>query len=197
MKKLFVFFAIFTSLSVYSKNLDVDFQYKSYEEAKKSNNRLEFKVISTKAGMFSSDVFGYVKSFRYSAEISAESLLVKNAKLIFPIQSMDTDNSMRDEKMKNLCLGMKQYGQVELIFNQPFTLNLNKSIDVQALAKIRGKLKPVTVSLKTEKSDGTIKIKASSAWSLKKLEIPDPSIFIAKLSDEISINVLLNIDLTK
>ena len=65
-------------------------------------------------------------------------------------------------------------------------LKTSKPQKYKGTVKIRGKVKPFEIELLSEnKNSEYIMIKGNANWSLKGMEIPDPSIFIAKLSDEI------------
>ena len=158
--------------------------------AEESSEYLHFIVESTKVGIFSSDVDGYVKDYSYSAKYDDKNEIIREMKIIFQVKSMDTDNESRDEKLHNLCMSHKKFPQVVLSVPGPLFLKGAKPYKYEGVALIRGKKKPFTIELVVEKQqNGKTIISGESAWSLKDMEISDPSIAVATLSDEIRIKI--------
>ena len=178
-----------------AKELSQKFEYKNFVEAKKSKNRLQFIVESTKAGLFSSDVDGYVKSYSYSADLDEKNQILRNMKIIIKTISMDSDNESRDNKLHNLCLSHQSYPSIEVSLNGPFFLKSSRSQKLKGIVKIRGKEKDFEIELSSQSEKNRIIVSGKSTWSLKKMEIPDPSILVAKLSDDIRINILIDSEL--
>lgn len=190
MRKVTIFLLVLFSISLSAKEINKEISYKSYDQAKSSKNRLQFIVESTKAGLFSSDVDGYVKVFSYSADLDDKNMILRNMKIVFNPKTMDTDDESRDKKLHNLCMSYKKYPQVEINVQGPMFLKTSKPQKYKGTVKIRGKVKPFEIELLSEnKNSEYIMIKGNANWSLKGMEIPDPSIFIAKLSDEIRIQI--------
>ncbi|MCR9205562.1 MAG: hypothetical protein NXH75_13345, partial [Halobacteriovoraceae bacterium] len=74
----------------------------------------------------------------------------------------------------------------------PIFLKDKRKREYQGTVLIRGKEKPFTISFTPNLEENRLTLKAQSQWSLKALEIPDPSIAVAKLSDEIKLNISLS-----
>jgi len=193
--KIFIlsFALFFLSVNIgLSKEVNFSVNNETFSSAKNNRNQLQFSVTSTKVGLFSSDVPGYVKNFNVKYDIRNE-MMIQNANISFAIDSMDTDNTTRDEKMKNLCLGMSQFQRIEVRINKPFSLKDNDEFNIPGEVLIRGKWNPITIGVVVKKEGKELMLKMTSEWSLQKLSIPDPSILVAKLSDEIKINATIYI----
>jgi len=193
--KIFIlsFALFFLSVNIgLSKEVNFSVNNDTFSSSKNNRNQLQFSVTSTKVGLFSSDVPGYVKNFNVKYDIRNE-MMIQNANISFAIDSMDTDNTTRDEKMKNLCLGMSQFQRIEVRINKPFSLKDNDEFNIPGEVLIRGKWNPVTMNIVVKKMEKELMLGISSQWSLQKLSIPDPSILVAKLSDEIKINATIYI----
>ncbi|PIK14863.1 YceI family protein [Halobacteriovorax sp. JY17] len=193
MKNTILILYILLSTNIFAENFQGEVSSKTFHEAKEKKSRLQFIVVSTKAGMFSSDVDGYVKTFSYQSEFDSKNLILRNMKINFKASSMDTDGGSRDEKLHNLCMDVSKFPKVEISVGGPLFLKDSRKRSYNGTVKIRGKEKKFQIELSTTRaSNDTYQIKGSSTWSLKEMGIPDPSIFIAKLSDEIKINILIN-----
>lgn len=183
------------STNLLAKTVQGNFSYKSFAEAEGANNQLEFIVESTKVGIFSSDVNGYVKSFSYSADYNAKSSLMKNMKIIFETAQMDTDGEDRDFKLHNLCMEVKKYPKLEILVPKILFIKNVREQNLEGIAKIRGKDKKIKINIKVTQGANILRVTGSSVWSLKEMEIPDPSIAVATLSDEIRVNFKFDIPL--
>lgn len=164
----------------------------SFEEAKKNTqNQIKFTVESTKVGLFSSDVDGFAKKINYTYHIEKSTGIVTNMRIRVNVESMDTDEEDRDQKLREYCLDYKKHP--EIVINIPGPINLKAGVyfDQEAKLNVRGKLKKAQVKLKLGRKDGLLSVAAKSQWSLKEMEIPDPSIAVATLSDWIKIQVNL------
>ncbi|MDD0852931.1 YceI family protein [Halobacteriovorax sp. GB3] len=166
-----------------------EYEFKDFEKAKESSNFLEFQVVSTKIGLWSDKVIGHVKKFNTEAVISKRGDLIssKNMKVEFPVEMMDTNSESRDEKLHNFCLAKKDHPTISLVITDEVLFNGKEHI-VEGTLNIRGESKRVKLTLKiNELEKGRYEISGSGLFSLKELSIPDPSIAVAKLSDEITI----------
>lgn len=179
---LFIF--IFLSKAIFAAEISQSFTAKDFNEAKSADSYLKFIVESTKVGLFSSDVDGYALAFKASAQENSKGL--SQLKVSFPAKSMNTDDSSRDEKLHNLCMSADQYPEVTVFIPDTIPLNGEKQV-VDARFTIRGKEKisPLSITLTTE-GKNVIAV-GKTVISLKEMEIPDPSIAVAKLSDDIRI----------
>jgi len=191
MIKFLLCFFVSISFTLSAEEFTGEKNYKSWELAKKASSRIQFIVESTKAGIFSSDIDGYVKRFNFSGDFDKKNLILRNMKVSFNAKEMDSDNDSRDEKLHNLCMNKKLFPIVEIIVIGPLFLKSLKPSKLPGTALIRGKKKAFTIEIKGEYKDGQLSIGGKTVWGLKEMEIPDPSIFIAKLSNEIRINIKL------
>lgn len=188
MKKLFI--ALVASLLSFSLfALEGKIQYDSFEKAKKSgDNQLKFIVTSTKVGLFSSDVDGYVKNYSYRADYDEKNHILRNMVITIQTAAMDTDGEGRDEKLHNLCLSHKDYPTIEVKLLGSLYLESKRPSMMKGEVLIRGKKKPFSMEVENGFDDKGFFVKGKTTWSLKGMEIPDPSIAVAKLSDDIRIH---------
>lgn len=193
MMRSLIFFLSLLSFSICAKEIKGVVKYQGLEEAKKGESQLIFIVESTKAGLFSSDVDGYVKEFSYSANYDEKNQILTDMKIIIKAESMDTDNESRDEKLHNLCLSVKDYPSIVVNVAGPLFLKDARPRKYQGVALIRGKEKIFEIEMNQRFENQRITISGEATWGLKAMEIPDPSIMIAKLSDEIRIKFKINI----
>jgi polyisoprenoid-binding protein YceI len=169
-----------------------NFSYSSFEEAKKANTSLKFIVESTKAGMFSSDIDGYIKSFSYEVNYDENNQILRNMKISLDTKSMDTDHEGRDEKLHKKVMEAQKFPELIVEVKGPLFLKAQREETYKGIAYIRGKKKEFEVTMKGTATKKGFIVEGNSSWSLKGMEIPDPSIFIAKLSDEIRLRVKIN-----
>ncbi len=179
-------------ISVLAHAFDTHFTFSNYGEAANSKNYLRFDLKSTKAGLFTSDVTGFVKNFSISGEQVGD--IAKNIVISFDVESMDTDNSSRNEKMWGYCLNLTKNPKVEIKFKDNIDLS-KQNISTFANLNLRGEDHPIEVSLTHKSSADQIEISGLSHLKFSQLKIPDPSIFIAKVHDNIEINFHLLIAL--
>lgn len=180
------------SIRLLAEPLNGIFASQSYVEAKKAESQLKFTVESTKVGLFSSDVDGFVKTFSYSADIDKENFILRDIKLSFKAIDMDSDSSDRDSKLHHLCMEVTKYPNIKIRFERPIFLRDKKVNEVLGIVSIRGKEKSFKAKVQSITNPKGFKLRILSDWSLKEMEIPDPSILVAKLSDEIKISVVID-----
>lgn len=185
---IIIFFSIHQS--IFAKEIKHEANIKSFEAAAKNSNQLKFSVESTKVGLFSSDVPGYVKSFVARANLNGK--MISNMELILKSDSFDTDGDSRDEKLKELCLSSQKYPEIKIKLLKDYELGSGE-VKIPAEVEIRGKKKNEEVEIEIKSNGDFLIVSVESEWSLKEMEIPDPSIAIAKLSDEIEIDVKLQL----
>lgn len=197
MKKVFKLILLFSFLSssVLAGELNQSFQFKSYEEAKKNVNQLKFTVVSTKVGLFSSDVDGYALKFEAKANIKASEL--EKMTIVFPSSALNTDGESRDEKLHELCLSAKKFPNITVTIQGKYNFEKAQKQSLPAIVNIRGKEKKTSIELEASSNGDFLAVSAKSIWKLSEMEIPDPSIAVAKLSDEIKIHVNLQLPLKK
>jgi len=194
MKYLFCLTLVVFTFSIQAKELMGNVANKNWESAKNASSRLQFIVESTKIGIFSSDVDGYVKEFSYKADYDEVNGILKNMQITFAVTSMDTDNNDRNQKLHNMCLSFKKYPQIVINIPGPISIKKMQTYQQKGNVLIRGKKKEFSVSFKISEVNKSFLLSGNTVWSLKEMEIPDPSIAIATLSDEIRINFKLKVD---
>lgn len=184
-----------TSLSFGQVKINQKFSFDSFEKAKKASNKLKFTVVSTKVGLFSSDVDGYALQFDTIAEMNDKT--VKGMAIRIPSAQLNTDSGSRDDKLHELCLSAKKYPEIIVKINGEYDYTTGKAQKLPATVNIRGKEKPTTVEIEASSNGDFLLVEAKSIWKLSEMEIPDPSIAVAKLSDEIKIYVKLQLPIKK
>jgi polyisoprenoid-binding protein YceI len=192
---IFFIFVLTNSLIsfTHAQPLKGGFSFSNYDQAENSDTQLKFTVVSTKVGLFSSDVDGYVKSFQYTANFDDKNLILRDMEIKFDPKMMDTDGEARDEKLHTLCLEADKYPEVKVLIKGPTFIKDKKDVTYSSTVLIRGKEFEVPVKMKTiyDEQSAQIIVMGTSQWSLKGLQIPDPSIAVATLSDEIDIKFQL------
>ncbi|GEM_PF-1642352 len=191
LKGSFILILVVTILGLRAEIITGTSQFDNFEKAQESQEHLKFTVESTKVGLFSSDVDGYVLGYKYTADYDEKNEVLRDLKLGFLIEKMDTDHEGRDTKLHSLCMGLPTYKKIKISFVGPVFLKEKKATTLNGTVAIRGKEKPFTMETTLILMDKKLTIKGKSIWSLKEMEIPDPSIAVAKLSDEIRLDVLL------
>ncbi len=164
----------------------------SFNEAKESQDFIKFQIKSTKVGLFTSEVDGYVKNFSYSFNKEKAGKIKEKAKVVLVSDSFDTDSSSRDEKMKDLCLETTKFKKITITILDSLKENSPKGI-VSAQIEIRGKVHPIKVFMHFVKKGDAEFIEGEANLSFSNLEIPDPSIAVASVSDEIKISFFLKL----
>lgn len=177
---------IFFQNPINAMEIKGEYRFSDFEKAEKAAH-LTWIVESTKVGLFSSDVYGYVLKYNYSGDYDKEKKTLTNLTLSFPIEAMNSDSEARDEKLHTLCMGRPTYDTIKIVIPGPISLNESREHFYQGKAFIRGKEKPFGLKALAKISGGMLTFKGKSNWSLQKMEIPDPSIAVAKLSDSIRI----------
>lgn len=188
MKQQLFFLLLFLCLNIRATEIKGHIQSKNYDQAQTKKSKLVFTVESTKVGIFSSDVDGHVLDFKYVGDLDEKNLILRNMKLSFPAVTMNTDHEDRDQKLHQLCMGAQKYPEVSVSINGPVFLKSSREVPVEGTVMIRGKEKPFKALIKTEVQGNSFLLSIKTTWSLKEMEIPDPSIAVAKLSDDIRIN---------
>tara|TARA_B100001248_G_scaffold262724_1_gene261628 strand:- start:19187 stop:19780 length:594 start_codon:yes stop_codon:yes gene_type:complete len=190
---LFVFILLFYVLA-HAGNISGECDYNDYDSAAEAENQLKFTVVSTKVGLFSSDVDGYVKHFRYKAEEKDGKL--RDMEVTFYAKDMDTDNKSRDEKLHNKCMQYKDYPKLVIHIPGPLVIDA-KEHELEGWVMMFGKKKTFKIKMHANEDSGDLDVVAHSTWTLSGMEIPDPSIAVARLSDEIQLNIKLHYNINK
>lgn len=159
------------------------FQFENFEAAKDSTHSIRFEVFSTKVGLFTTRVPGYVLQANAAAKRAGTALT--EMKIVMQANSFNTDSEARDEKLHQLCLETKTYPLIEV--NLPGPAQIGSEGTYAATMMIRGKTKPIQVKMKLSEHDGVVYASGEALLGVKELEIPDPSIAIATLENKINI----------
>ena len=103
---------------------------------------------------------------------------------------MDTDNNSRNEKMHDLCFSSATFPVISVELGDiPYGVStLNGKIS------LRGKEYPILVNVDVSRIQEKVIVKFKSEVSLKKLNIPDPSIFIASVRDLVELSGSVEIE---
>ena len=191
--KVFLFLFLFSS-NIFAKDISGSFKYNDYDKAESAESTLMFSIESVKAGLFSSTHVGYIKSFEYSADISEK--VIKQMSISFSVKEMDTDNSIRDEKLHNECMKISEHPRLNIVLLGKVSFEeLEKGKVLQGKVNILGKDKTFKAKVSGEIEDEELEIEVESTWGFKEMEIPDPSILIAKVKNEIQIKLKLDLKL--
>ncbi len=157
--------------------------YRFHDDGQPGDDHLRFELTSTKAGFITTGVGGRVRDFSLSYERDGDG--VRNARIIFPVRAMTTDNGGRDQKMWGFCLDAEHHPNVEVEIRGPLPATTHG--DVLGRIKIRGQWHPVPVTLTTRPTAGGSIVEGHAVVSLSRLGIPDPSIWIANVRDDVRI----------
>ncbi|MGI4992159.1 YceI family protein [Halobacteriovorax sp. GFR7] len=169
-----------TSLHAESK---LTLKYDSYDKALEAKNRIFFNMSSTKAGIITTDFKGVVRDAKitYSKDGKGN---YKDISIVVDTKQLDTDNDARNEKMYEQSLETEKYPRLIVRVPGPVRLGeLNKGS-----IEIRNKKHSIDLFIeKVVTTEGEASLAGKSVLSLKKLEIPDPSIWIATVHDEVEV----------
>ena len=188
MKKLLTYFFTLSMLTtiVYGREITKSYKFGSYEDAKKSNEFIKFDMDSTKLGIITTTFSGFVKDFTISA--NKERSVLKDLKVVFEVKKMDTDIDARNEKMWNLCLDHKNFSNIIVSFKSEIQRENSEFMAIPATINIRGTEKDFLVNIKTHKENNKVILQGNALVKLSELNIPDPSIFVASVSDLVKIS---------
>lgn len=176
---------LLVSFKIYSAEVAKEFNYPSYESALKADNRISFTLESTKLGLITSKVVGVAKKFEL--KFNKETYTLSQVELSLDPKKFDTDNSPRDSKMYEQTLTVINFPKISIFIPQSITLPLNQT-EVDAQINIRGKIHPIKIKMTAAMNENELKVKFDSILGIKELEIPDPSIAIASVKNEITID---------
>ncbi|OFZ49105.1 MAG: hypothetical protein A2381_16025 [Bdellovibrionales bacterium RIFOXYB1_FULL_37_110] len=188
MKNLIMFFCTFGMLSftIWGREITKSYKIGSYEDAKKSSEYIKFEMDSTKLGIITTSFNGFVRDFAVS--LNKEGNVVKDLKVAFEVKNMDTDIDARNEKMWNQCLDYKNFSNILVHFKSEIPLDNNDLVAIPVTMKIRGMEKIFFVNIKTHKEKNKVVLQGNANVKLSELGIPDPSIFVASVSDLVKIS---------
>lgn len=158
-----------------------NYNFNSFEEAKKSEEFLSFTGESTKFKIITTNFTGFVKKFNLQYDLNSDQMT--KMRVTIDTKSIDTDNSSRNEKLYNLCLKTDNFPQLTVVIDQKLKLIDGQEAQVDAVLTIKDKTFTRLIKFKVTKLAIGYKISFTSDFSLKEASIDDPSIIIAKVND--------------
>ncbi len=181
MKFYFLIMLLFSSTILAREKLDLN--YSSYDDALVGPSNITFYMKSTKAGMITTSFEGVAKSFsiHYNSNHKRKKLTLRDIHLVIPSRSLDTDNNSRNKKMYEKCLQVDKYNDIQIDIKGPVKFEKEN----KAMITILGKKHEIMVHISKKEGEGKLMLIGQSFLSLKKLEIPDPSIWIATVDDNV------------
>ncbi|MCB0347334.1 MAG: YceI family protein [Bdellovibrionales bacterium] len=163
----------------FSAGMNIDWKHNSFKEAMESESKIEFHMKSKKAGLVTTSFEGVAKEVSISFNETKDTYT--DIKISIASNGLDTDVDGRNEKMWDLCLSADTYKSI--VVSLPKVLKDSEPQKVEGEITIRDKSYPVDVSVVVNEQG----LEGDSTLSLKGLDIPDPSIWIASVLDPIAI----------
>lgn len=189
---IFLISLVFVPRMAYAEDFKGTYKFESFEKAQEAKSMLRFQVESTKIGLFSSDVPGFIKAFNYNGSYDAKKKMLKNLVVEFKVMDMDTDNDSRDEKLHNEVINHKEFPLIKVTLPNLDSKSPSETKYTNGIINIRGKNQNITIKVTNSNvTENEITVEGSTTLSLKelmKIGVQDPSIAVAKLSDEIQVN---------
>lgn len=185
----YIFVLIFTIIPLHAAEISI--HNSSYEEAQKNQNFLKFQSTSTKLGFITTSFDGYAKDFKVSYEKKDETL--SHLEVNFMVKSFDTDNKSRDEKMHTEIMDAEKFPNLKAAF--PGQLHLtpgNQNITMTFTVKDKSISRPVALNL--IQKNGLWFVTGKTQVGLQEMNLPDPSIAIAKVRDLFDIEFGLSLE---
>ncbi len=184
--KTFILIALF---SISSFAATINHKVESYKLALASEQYLKFIGSSTKLGFITTSFDGYAKEYQteYNIAKTGNMSIVKGLQINISANSLDTDNSSRDEKLHQHCLNVATFKNIKASTQEDISLVEIKDKEINLLLTIKDitVVIPAIYSIKIENNSYIISF--TTAISIKNSKIPDPSIAIAKVHDTIKI----------
>lgn len=163
----------------------VEFDFVNYEGASKATSFLRFDMSSTKLGLITTSFQGFVKKFAVKGDVKGEKI-VSGATVEFAVRDLDTDIDGRNEKLWNQCLDQEHHGQIKLALEGEIPID-GVDVDLPGQIYLRGYSKPIVVKIRATRRGNNLEVVLSTKLSIKELNIPDPSIVVASVKDEIAV----------
>jgi len=186
-----IFFLIFFIFNCYSKEISSHFIYKTFEDAEVALgdkiNYLRFLIESTNLGFIATDVEGFVMEFNVSANVTESIETVTEMAIKFKAKDMNTDNDLRNDKLHNFCLVHTKYPNVVVEIKDEYKLRSGKQM-IPATIEVRGERKKIRVALEISKTGNDYLVEGKSLMKFSLLGLPDPSISISSVSDDIIVD---------
>ena len=145
-------------------------------------------MASTKIGLITTSFVGYAKKFSINYEL--EGKMVKTARITLSIDHFDTDSDGRNETLKTDCFNYKKFPEIMILVTDPIPID-GKEHSIPAIMNLRGTDKPILVKVKAQRDGRKMTADITGIVSLANLEIPDPSILVAKVHDQVELKAHL------
>ncbi len=104
---------------------------------------------------------------------------------------MDTYNSSRNEKMWDHCFDAKNFPEIKVEVAWSTTIGEN---ELKAKITIKGETREYPLTVTTTEVGNVILARGKIVLKISELKLPDPSIAIAKVRDEINLSFAIEID---
>ena len=161
-------------------------KFNNYSESKKSSEFIRFSSESTKLGFITTEFDGYARQFKLNYDIDKK--IVKNIKATIEVKELDTDNGSRNEKMIQTILNAATYPIITAEVLNPVSL-IEGNQATEMFFQIKGKRIAKKVHFKIlNTSPGHHLISGQTTIKLSELDLPDPSIAIAKVRDDFDLS---------
>jgi polyisoprenoid-binding protein YceI len=170
----------FLSTIVFAQETKKDFHFETYKMASKADSFLKFENKSTKFGLLTTSYDGYAKDFTLT--YSYKDKTFSGVKVSLKADTLDTDVDARNEKMRDLCLETKNNPEIIVTLSSVVKVSSEEQ-NVPASILIRGKSKPIELKMIVKENE----VSGKARLSFKEMELPDPSIAIAKVKDDIDL----------
>lgn len=181
MKKKLIPFLYIVLLTMNLEAATISLNTSSYDEAKKQTTWFKFSGESKKLGLFKTSFDGYARKASLSYKEGENAL--EDVVLEIDASALDTDNSSRDNKLREQGLSTDKFPMITVKIS---SIKTNVSIqEAPGEMIVRGKTLPIKITIK--KGEGG-SFEGSSSFRLSEAGIPDPSIAIASVNDEFQIN---------
>lgn len=191
-KFFLVLFTYVLTSQVYCAEIVHSYIHKNYSSAEKSQSFLKFIGQSKKLGFISASFTGHAKKFFIKAKF--QDGVFSQVEVSFPVLEIDTDNSIRNDKMHQETLGYlekKSFShKIQVFLESPIKAGTGQR-EVPAMMVIRGKQKKISVNLEVKKRGDEYLVSGESSLSIKFLELPDPSIAVATVLDTITVKFFI------
>lgn len=160
-------------------------RHENYEQAgaDAKNGSIIFSSESTKFGLVTTSFDGRALEFKVQGALKKDQ--IENVVVTVPVRKITTDSEGRDEKMWDEILEEKTYQSITVSFP---IIKHGFEGNVEAQIMVKGRSYPITLFLKTLLKEGKLHVEGKGEFFLKKLNVPDPSIAIAKVRDRFDLN---------
>lgn len=158
----------------------------TYAEARSGINYFKFSGISKKLGLITTSFDGFAKKCELTYDIKENT--IRNIVLKIDANQIDTNNSFRDQKLKDTSLKSDSYNHI-IIKVEGISLSEKEQMATASMS-VRGNEYPIQIQIR--KTDEN-KFRGTAKLKLSEMGIPDPSIAIAKVNDNIEVEFQIKI----